>query len=316
MEIIREEAIQTSQIEGEFLDRESIQSSLRRHFGLQTESTNKLLKEKGISDLLIDVYEDYDEPLSHDLFQRWHGKLFSGQRTDAGQYRSGKEAMQVISGAIHAPTVHFEAPPSGQIDEELSALIVWFNKQHELKEISPLIITGIAHLWFESIHPFEDGNGRVGRALAEKSLSQSLGRPALISLSTAIERKKKNYYDAFSRVQSGEDNEISSWLEYFSALVIDAQNLSLLTIDFVIKKGRLLTKYRDHLNERQSKVVMRVLQEGVHGFRGGLSAGNYMSITRAPSTTATRDLNDLVKKEVFTKTGERKHTRYFINFPE
>ena len=259
VEIIREEAIQTSQIEGEFLDRESVQSSLRRHFGLQTESTNKLLKEKGISDLLIDVYEDYDEPLSHDLFQRWHGKLFSGQRTDAGQYRSGKEAMQVISGAIHAPTVHFEAPPSGQIDEELAALI---------------------------------------------------------SLSTAIERKKKNYYDAFSRVQSGEDNEISSWLEYFSALVIDAQNLSLLTIDFVIKKGRLLTKYRDHLNERQSKVVMRVLQEGVHGFRGGLSAGNYMSFTRAPSTTATRDLNDLVKKEVFTKKGERKHTRYFINFPE
>jgi len=224
--------------------------------------------------------------------------------------------MQVISGAIHASTVHFEATPSGQIYEELNALIDWFNEQHEVKKIPPLIITGIAHLWFESIHPFEDGNGRIGRALAEKSLSQSLGRPALISLSTAIECKKKNYYDASSCVQSGEDNEVTSWLEYFSALVIDAQNLSLRSIDFVIKKGRLLAKYRGHLNERQSKVVMRVLQEGVHGCKGGLSAGNYMSITRAPSTTATRDLNDLVRKELLTKSGERKHTRYFINFPE
>lgn len=312
IEIIREEALQTSQIEGEFLDRDSVQSSLRRHFGLQTESPNKLRREQSISDLLIDVYENYSEPLSHELLKRWHNKLFSEQRTDAGEYRTLADPMQVVSGAIHNPKVHFEAPPSAQVSEELDSLIHWYNEQHEQKSISPLIITAITHLWFESIHPFGDGNGRIGRALAEKSLSQSLQRPALISLSTAIEKKKKAYYDAFSLVQSGTDNEITSWLEYFLPLIIDAQNLSLETIDFVIKKGRLLGKYQNQMNERQFKVVMRILQEGVHGFIGGLSAGNYKSITQAPSTTATRDLNDLLKKGILTKTGEKKHTRYYL----
>lgn len=313
IEIIRDEALQTSEIEGEYLDRDSLQSSLRRHFGLQVSSDNKLLREKGISELLLDVYEHYDRPLSHELLQQWHAKLFQKQREDAGKYRQHDEAMQVVSGAIHNPTVHFEAPPSTQVTDELDALILWYNEQHRLKATTPVTIAAIAHLWFESIHPFEDGNGRVGRALAEKSLSQSLQRPALISLSTAIQRKKSDYYAAFTKVQSGADNNITSWLGYFLPLVIQAQQLSIETIDFIIKKGRLVQTHQNTLNERQNKVILRMLQEGVHGFKGGLSASNYRAITQAPSTTVTRDLKDLVTKGVMKRTGERKSTRYWLN---
>ena len=313
VEIIRDEALQTSEIEGEYLDRNSLQSSLRRHFGLQVATDNKLLREKGISELLIDVYENYQAALSHKLLQQWHAKLFQKQRDDAGKYRQHDEAMQVVSGAIHNPTVHFEAPPSTQVTTELDALILWYNEQHKLKTIPPVTIAAIAHLWFESIHPFEDGNGRVGRALAEKSLSQSLQRPALISLSTAIQHKKSDYYAAFTKVQSGADNDITLWIEYFLPLVIQAQQISIEAIDFIIKKGRLLQTHQKTLNERQNKVILRILQEGVHGFKGGLSASNYRAITQAPSTTITRDLNDLVAKGVLKRTGQRKSTRYWLN---
>lgn len=313
IEILRDEALQTSEIEGEFLDQDSVQSSLRKQFGLQVSQPNYLLREKGISELLVTVYQHYDKPLSHELIQQWHGILFQEQRSDAGSYRSDEAPMQVVSGSIDRPTVHFEAPPSEQVLEEITALIDWYNEQHKTKATPPLALAAITHLWFESIHPFEDGNGRVGRALAEKSLSQSLGRPALISLSTTIAKKKQDYYDAFSYAQSGMENEISSWMRYFQPLVLEAQQLSLDMIDFLIKKSRLLNAHQASFNERQNKVVLRMLEEGVSGFTGGLIASNYMAITQAPTTTTTRDLNRLIEMGVLTKTGERKHTRYWLN---
>jgi len=314
VEIIREEAVQSSRIEGEFLDRESIQSSIRRHFGLQSDRATPLLKEQGISDLLVDVFRSFDEPLSHELFRRWHGKLFRAQRSDAGSYRSHEEPMQIVSGALHDPKVHYEAPPTSRVFAEMDALIAQFVKAHEKKSVSPLVLAGISHLWFELIHPFEDGNGRIGRALAEKSLSQSLGRPALISLSTVIERKKADYYTALASANRTKD--IGAWLGYFVPVVIEAQQLSLRKIDFVIRKGRLLDRCFEQLNERQKKVVLRMLREGPDGFEGGLSAANFISITQGAKATVTRDLQDLVEKGVLSRTGEKRHTRYFLDFPE
>ncbi|MDE0836019.1 MAG: Fic family protein [Akkermansiaceae bacterium] len=314
IEIIREEALLSSRIEGEFLDRESIQSSLRHHFGFQTGKPTPLLREQGVSDLLVDVYRSFDEPLSHALLTRWHEKLFRGQRSDAGVYRRSDEPMQIVSGAVHDPEVHYEAVPSARVVPEMGELMDWFAKAHEEKLIPPLMLAGITHLWFEQIHPFDDGNGRIGRALAEKSLSLSLGRPALISLSTAIESKKSAYYQALAAANRA--NDITNWLQYFLPLVVDAQDVSLRKIEFVITKGRLLAQHSGRLNERQEKVIMRMLREGVDGFQGGLSAGNYISITPASKATVTRDLQDLVAKEVLTRTGEKRHTRYFLNFPE
>lgn len=313
IEILRDEALQTSEIEGELLDRDSVQSSIRRQFGLQVSKPNHLLKEKGISELIVSVYKDYERPLSHELITHWHYLLFQEQRSDAGNYRKHIAPMQVVSGSIDRPVVHFEAPPSAQVRAELDAFIEWYNEAHQEKSIPPLAIAAITHLWFESIHPFEDGNGRVGRALAEKSLSQSLKRPALISLSSVIQKKKKAYYDAFTYAQSGEDNEISSWMSYFQPLVLEAQERSLAVIEFLIQKSRLLHTHQNKLNERQEKVVLRMFDEGLDGFKGGLSASNYRAITQALSATATRDLIDLVAKGVLTKTGELKSTRYWLN---
>ena len=308
--LLRDEAIQTSKIEGEFLDRDSIQSSIRRHFGLQVTSENKALKEQGISDLLVDVYQNFEKPLSHELLREWNRKLFSSQG-ESGKYRDHPEPMQVVSGAIYSPTVHFEAPPSAQVFDELEAFIQWYNQAHEEKKISPLTLAGITHLWFECVHPFEDGNGRVGRALAEKSLSQSLGQPSLISLSSVIEKKKSAYYNALEQANKG--NEITKWLEYFLPTMIESQQYTLQKIEFIIQKGKLLNKHQGQFNERQHKVVLRMFQEGVEGFKGGLSAKNYMSITQISQPTATRDLRDLVKKGVFTKSGELRYTRYSLN---
>lgn len=311
--LLRDEAMQTSKIEGEYLDRDSIQSSIRRHFGLQVSDETKEpkeLKEQGISDLLVDVYQNYEQPLSHDLIRQWNKKLFSSQG-QSGEYRTHAEAIQVVSGAVYAPTVHFEAPPSAQVFEELEAFIQWYNQAHEEKTIPPLRLAGIAHLWFECIHPFADGNGRVGRALAEKSLSQSLGAPALISLSSVIEKKKSAYYTALEQANKG--NEITKWLEYFLPTMIEAQQYTLQKIGFIIEKGKLLHKYQGQLNERQLKAVLRMFREGVEGFKGGLRAKNYMTITQTSQPTATRDLRDLVEKGVLKKTGELRYTRYWLN---
>ena len=169
---------------------------------------------------------------------------------------------------------------------------------------------GIAHLYFVLIHPFDDGNGRISRALAEKALSQSLGQPALTSLATTINAERKKYYTALEAVRS---SDITQWLVYFAETVLAAQEHTLQKIDFVIGKTKLYDRVRDRLNERQDKALKRMFQEGLAGFKGGLSADNYMKITGASPATATRDLADLVEKKALYKTGELRHTRYFLN---
>jgi len=313
VELLRNEALQTSEIEGEYLDKESLQSSLQRQFGLRGVKENHLLREKGVSELLVKIYREFHTPMSHHFLQSLHSTLFQGQRNDAGQYRDSREAMQVVSGAIDNPTAHYEAPPSERVLEELDAFISWYNEAHQSGSIPCLALAAITHLWFETIHPFEDGNGRIGRALAEKSLSQSLGRPALISISSTIQKKKNAYYDALSKAQSGVEVDITEWMHYFQPLVLEAQQMSLQLIEFIIQKARYLRTYQPQINKRQEKVLLRMLSMGVEGFQGGLSAQNYRALTKAPTTTVTRDLNDLVQKGALTKSGERKHTRYWLN---
>ncbi|HEX9663313.1 MAG TPA: Fic family protein, partial [Candidatus Binatia bacterium] len=170
---------------------------------------------------------------------------------------------------------------------------------------------GIAHLYFLTIHPFEDGNGRIARALSEKALSQALGQPTLIALSQTIQKNKKSYYEALH--QSSRDNEITAWLGYFADTVLQAQDMTQRTIDFLIQKTKLYDRVKSQLNERQEKALARIFREGVEGFKGGLSAENYISITGAARATATRDLQGLVDKGVLSRTGALKSTRYHVN---
>lgn len=223
--------------------------------------------------------------------------------------------MQIVSGKIYDPTVHYEAPPSDQVRQQMSLFIEWFNNSapRKPKELPALLRAGIAHLYFESIHPFEDGNGRIGRAISEEALSQSLGRPTLIAISTIIEKNRKDYYNALQLASY--KLQINDWLEYFYKMVLDAQQYTQQKIDFLIDKGKFYQTFEKQFNPRQARVVARIFREGVEGafggFLGGLSANNYINLTGTSRATATRDLQELVNIGALTKQGERKHTRYF-----
>ena len=313
VEIISQEALKTSEIEGEYLDRENLQSSIAYHFGLKAIQKKVRPTERGISDLLIDLYKSYDKPLKHETLYRWHHKLM-GHRKDLkniGCYRTGKQAMQIISSPIHVPHVHFEAPPSHRVKKEMNSFIRWFNETNQQSPLPPLIRSGIAHLYFECIHPFEDGNGRIGRALSEKALAQNLGQPTLIALATVLNQDKKSYYKALQ--QASQKNEITDWLYYFSKEILQALNYTQTHIEFLIAKTKLLACLKDRLNLRQEKCLLRMFQAGPEGFVGGLSAENYIRITKTTRATATRDLNDLVVKGALKKIGKLKSTRYILN---
>jgi Fic family protein len=171
---------------------------------------------------------------------------------------------------------------------------------------------GLAHLYFECIHPFEDGNGRVARAVAEKALSQGFGRGSgefiLIALGAAILAHHRKYYDALEA--ANKRNEVTDWLVWFGGIALEAQQRTTVQVEFLIAKTRLLGRLRDQLNDRQTKAVLRMLDEGPEGFKGGLSAGNYSTITGASPATTTRDLADLVEKGAFVRSGELRYARY------
>jgi Fic family protein len=318
IELISDEALKTSAIEGEFLDRDSVQSSLRQQLGVGGRVGPIPPAERGIAEMMVDVYLHFADPLSHQTLCSWHEMVMAGHRDVevVGDYRRHGEPMQVVSGALGAPQVHFEAPPSPRVKAEMDRFVAWFNgtAPDGKTPLPALTRAGVAHLYFESIHPFEDGNGRIGRALSENALAQCLGEPTLIALAYTIERKRTAYYDMLEA--SSKQNEITNWLAYFANTVLDAQHVTLSRVAFSVAKAKFYERFRDRFNERQEKVIGRMFHEGVDGFKGGLSANNYISITKASRATATRDLNDLAAKGALTRTGERKYTRYHLVLTE
>ena len=317
VEAMSTEAVTTSEIEGEILDRASVQSSIRRQLGLATDHRKIGAAEQGVSEMMVDLHHTFAEPLSHEMLFRWHRMLTTGRRDlkDVGSYRTHVAPMQVVSGAIHDPKVHFEAPPSTTVPAEMSRFIDGFNRSApgNAGPLPALTRAGIAHLYFICIHPFEDGNGRIGRAIAEKVLAQSLGHPTLTALAATILAKRNAYYAALEA--NNKQLKITPWLTWFAATVIEAQRRSIAMVDFLIDKTRLLDRLRGQLNERQKKALLRMLREGPEGFKGGLRAGKYAGITGASPATATRDLADLVAKQALVRSGEQRHTRYEIAIP-
>ncbi len=315
VEVIGDEAMKTSQIEGEFLNRDSLQSSIRHQFGLDQNAPNVTPAEQGIAELMVDLYQNFGGVLTHDQLFSWHGMLMKARwdMRDLGRYRTHNEAMQVVSITMQGPQIHFEAPPSHRVVDEMERFLSWFNRSGPKGDdrLPALIRAGIAHLYFVSIHPFEDGNGRIGRAIAEKSLAQSLGQPTLIALAHTIEKHRRVYYDALA--QANRSNEITNWLLYFGETILDAQAYTMALIEFLIEKGRLFDRLRDQLNTRQEKALLRMFRAGPEGFVGGLSAKNYIAITHTSAATATRDLQDLVDKQALLRTGALKNTRYHLN---
>ena len=317
VEVLSSEALTTSEIEGEILDRASVQSSIRRQLGLATDKRSVRPAEQGIAEMMIDLCQSFDESLSEKMLFSWHGMLVKGRRDlrDVGRYRTDRQPMQVVSGALYSPRVHFVAPPSPKVPKEMARFVKWFNRSGPsgVETLPSLTRAGIAHLYFESIHPFEDGNGRVGRAISEKALAQGAGHSTLTALAETILIRRKSYYAALEA--ANKTNEITPWLAWFAGVSIEAQRRTAARIEFLIDKTRLLDRLRGQINERQEKALLRMLREGPEGFKGGLSAGNYVTITEASPATATRDLADLVEKKALTRTGERRHARYQLAIP-
>lgn len=315
IDLISEEAFKTSEIEGELLDRDSLQSSIRRQFGLKTDNHRILVAEQGVAEMMVDVYKGFDQLLTDAMLYKWHKMLLDGRKglQNIGAYRAHHEPMQVVSGAIGREIIHFEAPPSEYVAEEMKQFLLWFNASapNASKPLTALTRAGIAHLYFEAIHPFEDGNGRIGRAISEKALAQNLGRPTLIALAYTIEKNKKTYYSQLEK--NSKTNYITEWLVYFSNTVLEAQTITLKRIEFIIQKSKLFQRLQNQLNSRQEKVLNRLFEAGIEGFKGGLSAENYISITQTTRPTATRDLGDLVVKKALIKKGQLKSTRYYLN---
>ena len=309
IEIMVSEAIKTSEIEGEIINRIDVISSIRKNLGLHISQEPKDKNVIGLSQLLIDVRNTYKQPLTESKILEWH-KLLMGnnKRINAGQWRKGTEPMQVISGSASDPKVHYEAPPFKTLSKEMKRFIEWYNK-NEIS--SPIIKAAIAHLYFESIHPFEDGNGRIGRAIAEKALSQGFDNPIMFSISKSIEQNKSAYYKELQYAQ--QRLEITKWIEWFASIIIFAQDDAEKTIQFTIKKVKFFNKHDKSFNERQRKVVNRMLEEGIYGFMGGMNVKKYISITDTSKATATRDLQELAKMNVFVIKGVGRSTTYEIN---
>ena len=312
IEILSEEAINTSKIEGEILQRDSVLSSIRKHLGLSTAVKNFEPKAFGVSEMMVDVYRDFNAPLDHQVMYEWHTKLFNGRRDigSIGKYRTHPEPMQIVSANLNAPVLYYEAPPSNRIRSEMNRFIKWYQNQFNNNQLSALLFASLTHLYFEQIHPFEDGNGRIGRALVEKALSMRLGYPSLASISKTIESNRKKYYTELQKYNH--TLNVSGWIEYFSSTILTAQRYSISLVEFVILKTKFFLKHSDKLNERQKKVIHRIFEAGPEGFEGGLSASNYQAIAKTSPATATRDLAELINLDILEKRGQLKGSRYYI----
>jgi Fic family protein len=319
IEMMLDEAVHTSLIEGESFELEDIRSSLRKHLGLS--SKKSVIRNKnalGIAKLMIETRETFNSDLTSQQLWRWHKLLMehsdqSHQIIIAG-WRSDSAPMQIISGHFGHEKVHFEAPPSNRVPKEMEHFIQWFNQTNKSGMPGP-IRAAIAHLYFESIHPFDDGNGRIGRAICEKALSQDLGSPVILSLSKTIDKHRKEYYQELA-IASRYDLTINRWIEFFVGLILESQHDAQKTIAHTIQITKFWQKYGTLLNDRQVLVMKKMLATGPNGFIGGISAKKYMRLAGCSKATATRDLQNLTAKGCIKRLpAEGRSTSYSLALP-
>jgi Fic family protein len=313
LDVLTVEVQKTSAIEGEFYSKKDVISSIKKKLGIPQKNYNLQNKlAANISNFIVASRESFAEPLSKVMLCKWHSILFENYKDiEIGNWRTHKEAMQVISGAFGKQKIHFEAPASNALPAEMKSFIAWFNDTapNGNKPIKNVVIrAAVAHLYFLSIHPFEDGNGRIGRALAEKVFSQHSNKPVLLSLSYAFEKEKKAYYGALQKAQ--QHNDITAWLKYFIHTVYKAKVFTEKQIQFALKKQQFEQKWKATINSRQLKVIHKMLDSGFEGFEGGMNAQKYIGITKASKATATRDLQELQALKIFKQKGAGRSTSY------
>lgn len=321
-----QEALATSAIEGEPLNPDSVRSSVLRHLGLDADASVPVSRQvDGLVDVMEDATQHFADALDKARLCRWHAALFptgsSGlRRIRVGQYRNHAEPMQIVSGLPGREVVHYTAPPSAQVHAQMQAFLDWFARTRPDRGPQPLLDgiarAAIAHLWFESIHPFEDGNGRIGRAIIDLALAQDAAAPQrLVSLSHQLLAQRKGYYAALQSAQHG-GTDVSAWVLWFVQQYQHACEHTGALIQIAMEKSRFWAQHTAMvLNARQRKMVQRLLDDGDGGFLGGLNAEKYIKMTGASKATATRDMAQLVQQGLLFTRGQGKALRYFVNVP-
>jgi len=298
LKVLTEETIKSSAIEGVVLDPESVRSSIAKKLGLDVAGLkeHKDRSIEGVVEMMLDATQRFSEPLTKERLFDWHAHLFPGVRTTADKSRVGawrddsQGSMQVVSGPIGRPRVHFVAPAAARLEAEMARFLKWFESN---EQEDPLLKAAIAHLWFVTIHPFEDGNGRIGRAIAEMCLARSDdSAQRFYSMSSQILEERKNYYEVLERTQSGSLN-ITEWLAWFLECLDRAIEQSNRITSSALEKESFwlnLKKKKVSLNPRQKIVLNRLFS----GFEGRLTREKWMKLTKASSRTALRDIGELI----------------------
>lgn len=302
LQTLTEEVLKSSEIEGELLDKEQVRSSLARRLGMDIAGLVPADRDvEGVVEMMLDATQNYTAPLTKERLFAWHAALFptgrSGmRRITVGAWRTKASGpMQVVSGPIGREHVHFEAPDAERVDEEMRAFLDWFEGD---VAIDPVIKAGVAHLWFVTIHPFEDGNGRIARAVADLALTRSEGTPQrFYSMSAQIRLERNAYYDMLEATQKG-DLDITAWLEWFLDCLNRAFDAAETILASVMRKARFWdSRAGERLNTRQRMMINRLLD----GFEGKLTSSKWAKLAKCSQDTALRDIDDLLQRGVLVK---------------
>ncbi len=315
---LTEDVVRSSEIEGENLDTKQVRSSIARHLGMDLGGLVTVDRDvEGVVEMMLDATTNYARPLSADRLFDWHASLFPTGRSgmskiSVGQWRTDRGGpMQVVSGPIGRQKVHYEAPPASRIDKEMERFLQWFAAPGDTDS---LFVAGLAHLWFVTIHPFDDGNGRIARAIADLALARSeRSTQRFYSMSAQIRRERTDYYDTLERSQKG-GLDVTSWQEWFLTCLRRAIEGSQATLNSVLSKARFWERFAQQpLNERQVKVLNQLLD----GFKGKLTTSKWAKLTRSSQDTAYRDILDLIDRGALRKDpGGGRSTSYSLVLEE
>jgi Fic family protein len=325
LDALLQNIVTSSAIEGEQLNVGSVRSSLARRLGLeQVEGDRVSQRSEGLAQLMLDATQSFAEQLTMERLLKWHGWLFPDQAMEfvprgirVGTLR-GDEPMQVVSGRLDRPTIHFEAPPRLGLELQLDTFLNWFEVSRTQTDLDPLLRAGIAHFWFVTLHPFDDGNGRLTRTITDLALAQGEAQAIrFYAMSASILEDRSGYYRVLENSQKA-TLDITDWLEWFLQTLLRSLQQSIARIESVLAKSRFWQAHRESgLSAEQAKVLNRLLDGGERGFEGGISAAQYQAVSKVSKATATRHLTDLLERGYLKRLpGGGRNTRYQIKYPD
>lgn len=325
LDALLQNIVTSSAIEGESLNVGSVRSSLARRLGLeQLDGDHVSQRSEGLAQLMLDATQQFAQPLTLERLLEWHAWLFPDQEADFSAHSvrvgalRGDEPMQVVSGRLDRPTVHFEAPPRLGLEQQLNTFLTWFEDSRSQEQLDPLLRAGIAHFWFVTLHPFDDGNGRLTRTITDLALAQ--GEALAIrfyAMSESILEDRAGYYRVLETSQKA-TTDITEWLEWFLKTLLRSLQQAMTRIESVLGKARFWQVHREStLTAEQAKVLNRLLDGGERGFEQGISAAQYQAVAKVSKATATRHLSELLDKGCLRRLpGGGRSTRYQIRYPD